>query len=312
MIIYCYIEGYDASIWKPLFEKLIPGVDCRPWPHWGDSDESGEAYAYVWSPPEGLLAQHKNIRAIFSLGAGVDHLTKDPSLPKDIPIIRMADSSLKDGMAEYITMAALWFLREMPAVQKRQQTKTWKQFMPRPTSRFTVGLMGYGILGKAAAEKLRTFSFPIHTWSRTTKPAEDGITHYSGKENLGSFLSGCDLVVGLLPKTPETTGLLNHDTLAQLPKGAAVVNAGRGALLDLDALKHHIDKGHLSGAMLDVFDQEPLDQNHPIWSTDGVIITPHVAAITRPDTSAAYVADCIEKIRQGKTIDAVLSKQLGY
>lgn len=313
MILYCYIKDYDASFMAPFFKAIAPEADFRPWPNWGNpEDDAGtEAYAYVWAPPHGELAKYKNLKAIFSVGAGVDHLTSDPDLPRSIPVIRMADESLKDGMREYATMAALWFLRDMPKVQNQQKSGTWQQYFPRAPKDYRIGLMGYGNLGQAVVEALKPFGFKINAWSRTPKD-DDRVTHYTGTDQLQEFLGKTDMVYALLPHTSETTNLLNAESLSWLPKGAAVVNAGRGNLIDLDALMQALDSGALSGAMLDVFETEPVPADHPIWQAKNVIITPHVAAITRPDTSSAFVIQSIDKLRKGEQLPTQLSFERGY
>ncbi|WND01635.1 glyoxylate/hydroxypyruvate reductase A [Temperatibacter marinus] len=318
MIILCYVEGYDAQIdelYKGFFEKYIPGVDFRAWPNWGDPasfDEATDVYAYVWAPPQGLLAKYSMINAIFSIGAGIDHLTADPLLPKNVPIIRMGDESLKDGMGEYATMAALWFLRDMKNVSAWQKRGEWQHHFPKAPSQFTIGLMGYGLLGKAVAKRLKPFGFKLATWSTSEKDPEEGITHYRGSTCLKDFMANVDMIYALLPQTTETTDLINKTSLRWMKKGSYIVNAGRGNLIDLPTLVDAVKNGHIAGAMLDVFKEEPLPKGDPAWLTEGIIITPHVAAITRPDTSTKFVAETIIKLTKGEKIETMLDIRRGY
>ena len=288
MILYCSVLGQEDTLWRPLFEKALPGIDFRSPDNWGDMTDE-PAIAFVWGSPHGLLAKYKNIQTIFSAGAGIDHLTADPDLPSNVPIVRMSDTSLREGMAEYAVMATLWFHRMMPKAIQQQKKKSWKTLYARAACDYTVGIMGYGNLGRFSAEAIKPFGYKIHTWSNTPKQSEEGVKHFYGQDELHAFLSSADVVIAILPHTAETTHLINAETLSYMKKGAAIVNAGRGNLIDLDALISSVNSGHLSGAMLDVFDIEPLPEEHPIRGVDNIIITPHIAAVTRPETSVKFV-----------------------
>lgn len=306
-----YLEDYPHDIWRESIHAIDPNVEFLGNPDWGSPDD-GDAYAFVWEPRPGLLAQYPNIRAIFSLGAGVDHILADPDLPKDIPIIRMGDEGLKEGMAEFVLMNVLMHHRKTPELIAAQRQHHWKRVFSLAAKDVRVGILGYGALGKRAAVALKPIGYDIAAWSRSSKTDEEGITHFTGEDQLNDFLARTDILVGLLPSTPETENLLDFDRLSRLPEGASVINAGRGSLIVLEDLMALLDSGYISGASLDVFPTEPLPKDHKIWDYDNVVITPHSAAITRPDTAADYVLRNIRRIKNGEVPENLLNTNLGY
>ncbi|TNE62729.1 MAG: glyoxylate/hydroxypyruvate reductase A [Alphaproteobacteria bacterium] len=306
-----YLDGYSHDVWREAFRAVDPSVEFRGFPDWGSPDD-GPAYAFVWEAEPGLLKRFPNIKAIFSLGAGVDHLMRDPDLPKDVPIIRMGDDGLKEGMAEYVLMSVLMHHRQMPLLATAQSKARWQRVFSRPARHVRVGILGYGALGKCAAEALKPLGYNIAAWSRSPKPAEDGVQHFTGEDALNDFLARTDILVGLLPSTKETEGLLNFDRLSRLPEGASVINAGRGTLIVLEDLIALLNSGYLKGATLDVFPEEPLPADSPLWHQEGLLITPHCAAITRPDTAAEYVVRNIGRIEAGEVPENILDLGRGY
>lgn len=306
-----YLEDYSHDIWRDSLLKVAPGIDFRSYPDWGTPDD-GPAYAFVWEPEPGLIASYPNIRAVFSLGAGVDHLTRDPKLPPEVPIIRMGDDGLKEGMAEFVAMSVLMHHRGIPSMITKQKNTDWGRFFAKAAKDVRVGILGFGALGRVAAEALTPFGYQVAAWSRTPKNPVEDVTLHHGSDRLDDFLANTDILVGLLPSTPETQGLLDKERLSLLPEGASIINAGRGTLIDLDALKAHMESGHIASATLDVFPEEPLPSNHPLWGLDNLIITPHIAAITRPDTAAEYVVRNIARIEQGDAPENLLDANRGY
>ncbi len=304
-------ETDSPDIWVSLCEKYLPQCEMRVYPNWGDVT-SEPAYAMVWHCPHGELAKRPNIKAIFSLGAGVDHLTNDPNLPMDIPIIRMGDASLCEGMAEYVMMNVLMQHRGMPKLLDQQRQQCWKVYFSKPAQDVRVGIMGYGILSKACVRRLKPFGYPINCWSRTDKKPEDGITHYRGAADLSLFLNNTDILMCLLPDTPDTHNLLDGDTMSELPKGATIINCGRGNALKIEDLINLLDNGHIRAASLDVFKHEPLPKSSPLWGRNDIILTPHIAAITRPETAMMYIRDTIEKIERGERPRNLVDLNRGY
>ncbi|WP_262694901.1 2-hydroxyacid dehydrogenase [Kordiimonas aquimaris] len=307
-----YLDEPGYEIWKEAFIDAIPGVDVRNYPHWGEP-EDGPAYAFVWNPKPGIIADQPNITHVFSFGAGVDHILRDPTIPEELPVIRMSDDGLKDGMAEFVLMSVLMHHRGMHKLMAAQLQKQWiDTFYPTEAADVRVGMLGYGALARAAISRLLPIGYKINAWSRTPKATENNVTHYAGREDLADFLNATDILVCLLPATSETNNLLDADTLSLLPKGAAIINAGRGNLIDIDALVVQLDSDHLSGATLDVFPTEPLPQGSLLWHHPKITITPHIAAITRPKNATRYVAHCIAQIERGKQPDNLLDRSSGY
>ena len=306
-----YLEGFPHEPWEKAFQAVDPTIEFLNYPDWGDKN-GDPAYALVWEAPKGLLNQYPNIKAVFSLGAGVDHILEDTSLPSNLPIIRMGDDGLKEGMAEYILMNVLMHHRQMPLLLNQQRSARWRRVLSKAAASVRVGIMGYGTLGKTAVSALMPLGYDIAAWSNTLKDPGNGVTHFTGQAELKSFLERTDILVGLLPETAETIALMDAEKLAAMPLGASIINAGRGSLIDIDALLQALDSGHLSAATLDVVPEEPLAQNHPLWHNEKVIITPHVAAITRTDTAANYIINNINRIKNGQVPHNMLNRHRGY
>jgi len=305
-----FLDREPAAPWLKAFAELAPNIEVRTQDSWGDVREA--SYAFVWHPTPGLLKTYENIDVIYSLGAGVDHLITDPDLPTDTPIVRMADRGLKEGMAEYVVMSVISHHRQMPRMRVEQQKQNWAPFFPKPSSEITVGIMGYGTLGHHTAQQLKTFHYPINTWSTSPKEAEDGVTHFYGKDTLSAFLGRSDIVVNLLPSTTDTYHILNSDSLAACKQGAAIINVGRGSALDLTALIAAIKAGHIKAATLDVFEQEPLPSDHPAWGMDEIVITPHISAVTQIRSAVEYVLESIRDYEAGKPLINQLDRNKGY
>jgi glyoxylate/hydroxypyruvate reductase A len=300
----------NARDWLTALARHLPDETVRVWPDIG-SLEAIE-FAIVWQPASGLLASLPNLRAILSLGAGIDHLTGDPNLPRHVPLIRLIDPSLTSQMSEYVVMNVLRHHRRMPEYASLQAEGRWRPLLPAPdTGNRRVGLMGFGVLGQDAAEKLKPFGFPLRAWTRSRRDLP-GIESFHGAAGLPPFLSGCDILVCLLPLTAETRGILNAERLAALPAGAALINAARGGHVVTADLLAALDSGRLSGATLDVTDPEPLPPGHPLWHHPKVTITPHVASLTLPDTAAAVMADSIRRLRAGLPTTGQVELARGY
>ncbi len=267
--------------------------------------------AVVWYPRPGVLARLPGLRAIFSLGAGVDHVFTDPALPDGVPIVRLIDPALTEQMTEWVVMNVLRHHRLMPVYAQQQAAGQWRRHdIPRAGAR-RVGLMGLGALGHAAAAALAPFGFPLAAWVRSARDWSGGEL-FVGAEGLEAFLARSDIVVCLLPLTPETAGILNARTFALMPEGAAVINGARGGHVVAADLIAALDSGHLSAATLDVFTQEPLPDSDPLWRHPLVTVTPHVAAVTLADTAAREIAENIRRLRAGRPMTGTVPPARGY
>ena len=300
--------GEDAA-WKEAMVARLPGAKIVT----GDDNYDPETidYALFWKQPQGLIKTLSNLKAIFSLGAGVDHVVSSPSLPADLPVIRLEDAGMADQMVQYHLYAALHFMRDFDIYSDQQAKADWTQHPVARISKCRIGVMGLGALGAAVATALSSLGFGVSGWSRSMK-AIDGITTFAGKETLGEFLGQSDILICLLPRTTETENVLNSTTLSFLPKGAAIINAARGAMINEADLLRALDTGHLRGAFLDVAVTEPLPESHPFWDHPKIRITPHIAAETRIEESVEQIAENIDRINRGETPRGLVNRETGY
>lgn len=295
--------------WGQEFKKALPDLDFRLYPEIGDPDEI--EYALVWDPPPGLLASLKKLQVIFSLGAGVDHLFKDPTLPRHLPIVRMIDARLTGLMVEYAVLYTLRFHRQIPAYEEQHRQKVWRELSLIQTSDRTVGVMGLGEIGGAVARAMVALGFDVAGWSRRPRDIE-GVKSFAGPEGLKPFLGRSQIVICVLPLTRDTTDILNAEAFAAMPRGGYVINIGRGQQLVEPDLLAALDRGQLAGAALDVFRTEPLPPDSPLWSHPRLLVTPHIAAATDPRSSVAQIVDNIKRLRAGKKLLNTIDTQAGY
>ena len=299
----------SSDWWQTELIKRVPGVDIRLLPDIGDPSDID--YALVWRPPLGLLRSLPNLRAIFSLGAGVDGIFRDPDLPPGVPVARVIDRNLTARMTEFVLLHTLRYHRQQPSYDTFQARAEWHELhQPAPEDR-GVGIMGLGELGADAARALIGMGFNVAGWSRTAKEIA-GVENFHGPEGLAPFLARSEILICLLPLTPATEGILNADLFAALPRGAFVINVARGGHLVEDDLIPALDSGQLAGATLDVFHQEPLPADHPFWGHAGVTITPHVASISDPRSVADLVAENIRRVEAGDSPLNVVDPAAGY
>ena len=306
-----FISGVDkAKLWRDEMLKQLPELDFRAWP-----DDTGEAdeidYALVWKPPVGELARYPNLKAILSLGAGVDHIFLDPELPDGVPIVRLVDRCLTEGMSEYVLYWGLHYHRHFKAYAEMVAERRWDNLLQHDTRRRRVGILGLGELGSDAAVKLAGLGFDVAGWSRTAKEIS-GVASFAGADGLTPFLNRTEILVCLLPLTAETEGVINADVLARLPQGAYLINPARGGHVVDEDLLAALDSGHVAGATLDVFHTEPLPAEHPFWDHPKVVVTPHMASLTVPHSAAENVADSIRDIEAGRTPKNVVDPSVGY
>lgn len=295
--------------WRDIFAAL-PHLEVR-W--WSDPTLPLEDvhYAFVWEPPPGYLARLSNLRLIVSSGAGVDHLTRDPDLPRHVPIVKMGAPEAASRMAEYVLAAVLFHHRRFHLFVDAQRRREWAHVDTTEAANRVVGVMGLGTLGAATAAALRDIGFRVRGWSRSAKKL-DGIETFAGKEEFGAFLDGTEILVCLLAATPETEGIVDAATLARLPEGACVVNAARGAHLVLRDLIAALDSGHIAGATLDVFETEPLPADDPAWAHPRLLITPHVASTPGRRARGRYVIEAIRAFEAGATLPNRYDPARGY
>jgi glyoxylate/hydroxypyruvate reductase len=295
--------------WRPHLPAAFPDHDIRYWPDTGD--KAAIDYALVWHPDPGLLASLPNLKLIVSLGAGIDHILRDPSLPLDVPILRLVDPHMTQAMCEYVALQVLRLHRQDIDYRAQQAAGEWRELTQKNTAERRVGILGFGTLGQAAGRTLRALGFAVTGWSRTAKTVP-GFATYAGAAGLDHMLARSDILVCLLPMTPETENILNAGLFAQLPPGAGLVNAGRGRQLVEADLLGALDSGRLSAAVLDVFRDEPLPPDHPFWRHPRIVVTPHVAADTHPPTAAPIIAAAIHDLEAGRPVANLVDPRRGY
>ena len=279
---------------------------------WQEGDAAPADYAVVWKPPAAMLAGRTDLKGIFNLGAGVDAILQlGDALPSGVPIVRLDDAGMGVQMAEYVTHAVLRYFRRFDLLDTQQKAGQWRFVKAHDKESFSVGILGLGVLGSRIAAGLAPFGFPLHGWSRTQK-ALAGVICHAGAESLPDFLAASRVVVCVLPLTTDTDSILNRANLSAMPAGAYLINVARGAHLVEEDLLALVQEGHIAGATLDVFRQEPLPPVHPFWQEPRITITPHIAAVTLRADSVRQIAAKINRLQQGHDIAGVVERLRGY
>ncbi len=305
---------WNGAEWADAMRAAAPRMDVRVWPD--VEDIADITYAAAWLPPPNVVKSLPNLKVIFSLGAGVDAILSDPTLPPDIPIVRVNDSDLTNRMSEYVVMHCLMHMRQHRQLDAQQREKRWHGFVQHAASAMTVGVMGLGVLGMDAARKLVMMGFNVVGWSRSPKRI-DGVTCYSGTNEQTAFLNKTDILVSLLPATRETDGIINRALIQKLscegPFGAPIlINAGRGRQQNEEDILAALDAGELYAATLDVFQKEPLPADSSLWSHPRVTVTPHSAADSEPGVICNYVASQIAANERGEPFQNLVDRTRGY
>ncbi|TVV75818.1 2-hydroxyacid dehydrogenase [Sphingomonas solaris] len=288
--------------WGELVPTLVPGLSVRQWPDAGDLAEID--YVAGWAPPGDLLGRLPALKALFSIGAGIDHLDL-AHLPPGVPVVRMIDDELTEAVADYATLAVLALHRDLPAYIAAQKRGEWRALPRRTNGRRRVGVMGLGQMGRATLARLAPFGFPLSGWSRSAGTIE-GVRCFTGEAGRSDFLAQCDILICLLPLTDGTRGILDARLFAGLPTGAGLVNAGRGGHLVQADLLAALASGRIGGAVLDVTDPEPLPADHPLWHDPRIIVTPHIAGTTDAVRGAEAIAANIRRHAAGEAMEGVV------
>jgi glyoxylate/hydroxypyruvate reductase A len=296
--------------WLAGLRAALPEAQVHLWQPDAPNLVSAEV-AVVWSPPQAFIDSQPGLKWLFNIGAGVDALLR-LRLPDGLRIVRLDDAGMAVQMAEYVCHAVIGQFRELGVYQQAQAQGQWAVRPPRRREDFPVGVMGLGVLGARVAQALRSFGFPVNGWSRSPK-ALDGVQTFHGPgEGLHAFLAASQVLVNLLPLTPDTRDILHRGTLGRLRPGGYVINVARGAHLVEEDLLALLDSGHLAGATLDVFRTEPLPADHPFWHHPRITLTPHTSARTLRDESIAQIAAKWRALQLGQPIAGVVDRQRGY
>ena len=298
-----------AAVWRDTLAELLPAETVHLWPDGGDP--AAVEFTVTWRHPRGLLSTFPNLKAMLSMGAGVDHLVSDPDLPEGVPVVRLVDPVLENDMTQHVLHWVIRYHRHYHRYPVQQAEARWERLRwPEAASR-TVGIMGLGRLGRAAARSLAELGFPVVGWRRTGK-AVPGVETLTGARTLTGFLARSQILVCLLPLTAETRGILDARALAALPRGAFLVNPARGGhVVDAD-LVAALDEGRLERASLDVFNEEPLPPESPLWRHPAIDVTPHVAGWISPRSACRALAATIRAARAGRPLAHVVDRGSGY
>ncbi len=313
MSILVAVRGWSPDHWIDALKAQDPSRQVQRAPE--VEDPAAVRYALVWKPEPGYLAGFPNLQVIFSLGAGVDHLTSDPGLP-DLPVVRIVDPDLTMRMTEWVVLQVLFHHRQQFAYLHLQAERRWLSLSQWSAADVRVGIMGMGVLGVDSARALKSLGFRVSGWSRSPKEV-DGIPCHAGPDGLDAFLAGTDILVALLPLTDDTRGILDARLIERLAKdgplgGPVLINAGRGGLQVESDIDVALRDGHLRGASLDVFETEPLAADSPLWTAPNCIVTPHVAAESDPVALSAYVVRQIQAFERGEGLSNLVDRRRGY
>jgi glyoxylate/hydroxypyruvate reductase A len=303
----------NPDVWVDAFSRHFPDAKVRVWEA---GDDAPADFAMVWRPPVEALRNRQGLKAIFNLGAGVDGILKldlqsPGTLSKEVPVIKVDDAGMAAQMAEYVLYVLLRHFRRFDAYGVSQAAGQWTPLAPYHRDDFPVAVMGLGELGAHVARTVAALGFPARGWSRSQKTIE-GVECHAGSAGLTGFLHGARVLVCLLPATPETHGMINRAVLDQLADGAYLINVARGPQVNDDDLLAAIGAGKLAGATLDVFDREPLPEDHPFWQQPRITITPHIAAVTLVEESSLQIAEKIRRILAGLPVSGVIDRARGY
>jgi glyoxylate/hydroxypyruvate reductase A len=310
MRILLYRSDGDTAPWAAGFARHLPQAECVTWTE-GTTPPPCD-YAVVWAPPPAMLAALAEVRAIFLTGAGVDAVMKlGDGLQRHVPVVRLGDAGMGVQMGEYVVHSVLRHFRRFDQYQAQAAAGEWRQLEMPDRATFTVGVLGAGVLGRRVLDCLRPFGFPLQAWSRSLKEI-DGVQSFSGEDGHDAFLRSSRVVVCVLPLTDATANILNRANLGKLPRGAYVINVARGGHLAEADLLAYIQSGHIAGATLDVFRNEPLPVQHPFWLEPRITITPHIAAMTLRDESVRQIAGKVGQLERGEAIADVVDRTRGY
>ena len=310
MAILLSTKSHTMQDWKAALLAVDPSLEIRLFPDAGNPTDI-EA-AVVWTAHDMMeLRRYPNLKLIVSMGAGVDHLLRAPGPPPGIPVARLKDVLLTSAMAEWVLLNVLRFHRQDPEYRALQQRKEWLELSAPSTTERRIGILGIGELGSASARVLTALGFPVMGWSRSARTLP-GVQTFHGADGLMAMAAQTDILICLLPLTPETRGVLNAKLLSALPRGAYVINGARGGHMVAEDMLAALDSGHLAGAALDVFEPEPLPAESRFWSHPKVFLTPHAASITIPSSVAPQVVENIHNMRAGRSLINLVDFSLGY
>ncbi|EJQ7660561.1 2-hydroxyacid dehydrogenase [Escherichia coli] len=292
-----------------LFRAALPDIEVVAWPQTIEYEKV--RYVVGWNPPEGFFSRLTSLQAIFTLGAGVDRFLGRPDIPEHVRIIRLTDAGMAQQMLEYVLFGILRYQRSFDLYQLQQTRREWQPLQPTLRKDIRVSILGLGVIGSFVATALARFGYSVSGWSRGSKML-DGIACYHGLTELRTLLPHTDVLISMLPSTPETRGLLDYGNLGLLPVGAVLINVGRGDQVCQKSVLEMLESQHLRFVQLDVFEQEPLSHESPLWNRQDVFITPHVAAVTLYDPAVQQIADNVRILEHGGIPPGLVNRTRSY
>ena len=305
-----YLYSPDQpELYHRLLKDALPEWVVACWPE--DVDAESVTHVAAWKPPAGFFKRFPKLEVVFVMGAGVDKFLQRDDLAEQVKIVRLTDAGMAQQMTEYCLYGVLHYQRQMDVYLRQQRAGQWLPRPARQASEVRVSLLGLGQLGAQVAQNLAKMGYRVAGWSRQSRQI-DGVACVHGDDGLRSLLPETDVLFCVLPETPETRHLLDDDRLALLPGDAAIINAGRGSLIDQDALLAQLDQGRLRFVLLDVFAEEPLGENHRMWQHPRVLITPHVAAETLPAQAVGQIAANLRALAKGLAVAGLVDRRRGY
>ena len=308
MAILVYNGPIDSAPWISALQQYLPEEEVHVYPN--IPDKAAIEFAAVWDHPAGILADYPNLKAILILGAGGDFLLKDKNLP-DVPIVRLVDDTVVKDMAQYCVYWVTHFYRHFDLYRENQSRNHWQRLEYPPIEQFKVGVLGLGAIGSAVSQSLLAQGYAVSAFVSYARQL-DGVEIYAGDDQFAQFMGTLDVLINVLPLTPATHHFLNEERLSLLPRGAKVINISRGAVIDEAALLALLNSGHIGGAALDVFSEEPLPDHSPLWQHPTVNITPHASGQTYVRSAIKSVVENIKKMKAGEQPGPLFDLTRGY
>jgi len=300
---------HDTRAWEDALWDENQDLEIEIYPD--DTEREKTDFILAWNPPEGVFKHYPNLKVVASMGAGIRHLTKNKSLHAEVTVTKIEDDQLIEDLQYFVLTSVLNYCRNIPYYVIQQQQKNWNRISYHRPKETHVGVLGLGNIGLPVAQLLEKNNFKVSGWSNSEKEIEN-IDTFAGRDQLPNFLKELDVVVCLLPLTDDTEDILNKEVFNQLPEGAYFINVGRGSHLVESDLLEAIEEGTLSGAALDVFQDEPLPKDHPFWENEKITITPHTASVTQPSSVAHQILENYKNLKQGKELKHTVSRKKGY
>lgn len=301
--------GKDPEAWVKALKEQHPGLNIYVYPE--DHDKEEVEFALTWKHPRGIFKNYPNLKVIASMGAGVDHITSDEELPENIKITKVVDNRLEEDMGTFVLSLILAHQRNLLYYRESQLNEKWEPVPYTRNNQIKVGILGIGNLGQRVAHKLLQNDFQVIGFSRNKKEIEN-VESFAGEDELDEFLEKSNILVNMLPLTPNTEKILDKELFEKLPKGAYLINVARGEHLVEQDLLAKVDDGHLSGAALDVFWEEPIRDEHPFWKHPKIRITPHIASVTHPKSVVPQIIENYERLQDEEPLKNEVKRDIGY